>query len=388
MYKTYADTLKEQQMPVLSPVQQKQQQTFTMPETGNLKNTGPGPIQSWIQTPGNMDKAQLAYQNVALPIMAMIESIASKGKSPGTAVQGAYSALQTGAKQKQDYESQMEDAKQNALERDLKKKNIEIANVGLASKTREEDKAAKDAARLAIINQEKDPVKRQELLDAYYAESAPGAYLTLAENKRQFGEEETRKKQEFKDTQTLDRDKLKNKGTITPERESKIIEGISKTFTTDPQMKQYRAGVDAADMVSMALSTKNPAWDQSLKTLIGRMNGEKGTMSDRDIERLGGSQAISAKIGDVLSRWTKGTMSEENRAYFQQVAKATRNFQAQKLNERATQHLEKYKKIYPQIDPGRLDDLLIGNQVEVETAPEQGASDILNQIRASRQRKQ
>lgn len=86
--------------------------------------------------------------------------------------------------------------------------------------------------------------------------------------------------------------------------------------------RPYDEAINAADEVGRLaeLSKTNPTAAGALGSRVARAAGEKGVLSDMDIKRYGGSQAVAAKLERLVQTAAEGTMTSDDVGFAQQLA--------------------------------------------------------------------
>lgn len=110
------------------------------------------------------------YQNYGLPILAVLETILTKGKSPGTTAMNQQQIFRDAADKRVAYENMLEQAKGTALER--KVKEAQLGDIE-RKKTTEEEKLAKLKAFQGKLKDVATDDERQGLVSQYLQETDP-----------------------------------------------------------------------------------------------------------------------------------------------------------------------------------------------------------------------
>jgi len=232
------------------------------------------------------------YQKYALPALAVIESIATKGERPGT------TALQqqqifSKAQQEQD------ERKRKALQDKLQQHQLTLSEYKLGEAKRKREAGEQSTLRQQKLREQlglaESPEERQQIISQYAAQSDPMEYLKmiakqqepdffdkLAANLAQFKAKEefkSERKQKEKEKERKRETKqfkkqftmLKNMGDDVPAagRIGGFLESAQAMVGANPEVKAYEDMVDAF-----------------AGTLAKNFGGESGRLTDQDIARI------------------------------------------------------------------------------------------------------
>lgn len=117
-------------------------------------------------------------------------------------------------------------------------------------------------------------------------------------------------------------------------KEDRALIQIDKTLRNDFLVKQRSEQLQYASNTLALLNSGNPVSNQAAKTQLARLSGEVGVLTDRDVERFGGSKALLAKMNQKVTEMTTGKLSKENQAFLVDVATAFYTAAQRSLNDR------------------------------------------------------
>lgn len=118
------------------------------------------------------------------------------------------------------------------------------------------------------------------------------------------------------------------------ETENKYLIQIDKTLRNDYLVKQRSEQLQYAANTLALLHSDNPVANQAAKTQLARLAGEVGVLTDRDVERFGGSKALLSKLNQAIAETTTGKLSKENKAFLTDVADSFYKAAQNSLNDR------------------------------------------------------
>lgn len=99
------------------------------------------------------------------------------------------------------------------------------------------------------------------------------------------------------------------------QRINQYITGVVKDVRNDPIIKKQDAAIASAKTAADILEAGNPIGDATIGRFLARATGEVGNLAKHDVEGFGGSKALTTRLGQILSTWKDGSMTEENRGY-------------------------------------------------------------------------
>ena len=118
------------------------------------------------------------------------------------------------------------------------------------------------------------------------------------------------------------------------EAENKSLIQIDKALRNDYLVKQRSEQLQYAANTLALLHSDNPVANQAAKTQLARLSGEVGVLTDRDVERFGGSKALLSKLNQAIAETTTGKLSKENKAFLVDVANSFYKSAQNSLNDR------------------------------------------------------
>lgn len=106
-------------------------------------------------------------------------------------------------------------------------------------------------------------------------------------------------------------------------------------FDTDKRKVLSQLALDQIDGLKAIFDLDIGAATEPLKSLIARtIAGEKGVLTDRDVLRNSGNQALGARLKQLLVKWKSGKFSANNRREFRKIIGAAQQNSNKKLQER------------------------------------------------------
>ena len=116
------------------------------------------------------------------------------------------------------------------------------------------------------------------------------------------------------------------------------LNGLIDKFKKDPVVKPYRQTIASVGTVRALITKGGAAASTVIPTFIARMTGEKGVLTQQDVERAGGSQALA----DRVNRWGKllatGKLGRKDKKDFLHLVSL--------MDKRAKTQIEKLAKSY------------------------------------------
>jgi len=85
------------------------------------------------------------------------------------------------------------------------------------------------------------------------------------------------------------------------------------------EVKDQVSKISNLGQAERLLDLNNPVADQTLKMFLARASGEKGPLSDSDIQLYGGSKALARKVQRAVSEKAFGTLTPQDRSEMLQV---------------------------------------------------------------------
>lgn len=119
-------------------------------------------------------------------------------------------------------------------------------------------------------------------------------------------------------------------------REDRIDE-VQEIFNKNTNVQANLAKFQSAKGAEATLRSGNPVTIEAVKTQILRGAGEKGTLSDKDIKRAGGSPELAVRISRFFKQTFEGEMQPEDRDNFIKFAQLLQRQAANNLRNQANQ---------------------------------------------------
>lgn len=107
---------------------------------------------------------------------------------------------------------------------------------------------------------------------------------------------------------------------------------------------ELRKQVDAADSVDGEIdeALKNPVAASGLPIRMARLASGGGRINEVEINKLGGSQAVTDRLDQIVTTMTSGTLSKENYRYMKDVAAAIKVGAKKSLANRQKMHAQQF----------------------------------------------
>jgi hypothetical protein len=249
-------------------------------------------IQSWLDKSKPEDyrnsKAGKAYENIGLPILAVLETIATQGKSPGTTALGQQDRLYNARRQ---FEQDQQTAKEKALQEKVQQGQLDEVTRKTNKENNQELIMNEYRKRLGIPGADAD----QEA-EAYLRKADPQAYLTLQSNRGKASEaseyrkmaQEQRKAEA--DAKAAEKAAKKEEELAAAKSLKSEIYELTNEIENDPG---FATGLSFARMRSSLPGTPEYAFKLKVDNLVNRLTLEnrgklkgQGQISDKESEML------------------------------------------------------------------------------------------------------
>ena len=136
-----------------------------------------------------------------------------------------------------------------------------------------------------------------------------------------------------------------NQEGMTNSGNQKVVESYQTSYTSDTKkLTERQQYADSAQETLNLAKNGNPISAEAAKTQIARLAGEVGVLTDRDVERFGGSKAITARVAQAAQQAQDGTLTEENAKYLQGIVDAFRTAVTNQKRERAKVYVNRLTK--------------------------------------------
>lgn len=134
---------------------------------------------------------------------------------------------------------------------------------------------------------------------------------------------------------------------------------IVKRFDEDKRKVLAQLSIDAISRLQAIFDTEVGAATEPLKSLIARtIAGEKGVLTDKDVLRNSGNQALDKRIKQLLRKWQSGRFTDSNRDEFQTIIDKVDEDSIAKLEERQAAFNKSLSQRF-RLDPLEVDDVLL-----------------------------
>lgn len=109
---------------------------------------------------------------------------------------------------------------------------------------------------------------------------------------------------------------------------------LQDQYNKDKVVVDALKGLAAADAVEGLLNSNTPISDEAAKSQMARLSGEVGVLTDKDVERFGGSKAWKAQVQQSIERAKNGRLSAENKKYLYEAVRILRKVRQDSLAKR------------------------------------------------------
>jgi uncharacterized protein YutE (UPF0331/DUF86 family) len=116
------------------------------------------------------------------------------------------------------------------------------------------------------------------------------------------------------------REKERNRNRLVNQYDEANVNRIATRF--DARAKDLRKRQDMVFTVREAIeeARDNPVMTAPLQASLARLASEVGVLTDKDLDRYGGSQAVRAQLNQFVERKLNGTLTKENLDYMANIA--------------------------------------------------------------------
>ncbi len=132
-------------------------------------------------------------------------------------------------------------------------------------------------------------------------------------------------------------------------------------FEHRPEVVKMRAGLDGSDVARSMLEAGNPVADSLSKyRLIRSIGQEVGAITDNELNRVSGSQAVTARMRQAIEQMKSGQFSDENRALYLKVLDIVDERMKNRYRTLADQRIKSLSKTFGKDELEVEDDILGG----------------------------
>jgi len=152
-------------------------------------------------------------------------------------------------------------------------------------------------------------------------------------------------------------------------KEEEQVDKQVERYTKDAVRAASELSLSQINNLEVVLKTDIGAATEPLKSLIARIiAGEKGVLTDRDIARNSGNQALTARVTQLARKWQDGKFSEQNRQEFSRLIDAIKNNSTKKLKRRINVFKNAIGKRF-NLAPDEVENVLLLPIIEFEVDP-------------------
>lgn len=102
-----------------------------------------------------------------------------------------------------------------------------------------------------------------------------------------------------------------------------VLDRAQRAYETKTSKLDDRlAYANSAEETLSLAAQGNAIAAEAAKTQIARLSGEVGNLTEQDVQRFGGSKAISARLEQAATQLASGTLTPQNQAYLMQIVSA------------------------------------------------------------------
>jgi hypothetical protein len=114
--------------------------------------------------------------------------------------------------------------------------------------------------------------------------------------------------------------------------------------TTQSYKDAIEAGEDAGNLIE--LSKKQPAARGAAVRRLARAAGDKGVLSDKDVDSFGGSDALTARMERIYETAVSGTMTDDDAKYLKDVADKINAVSKERLESHKDTEVKRFTKVW------------------------------------------
>jgi len=127
-------------------------------------------------------------------------------------------------------------------------------------------------------------------------------------------------------------------------KQEKDISRFRDSVLDDKVFNKNRETVSSTGRALSLLKANNPISDAGIKTIFPRMFGEVGNLAAAEQERFSGSPSIPRKLEALKEKYTKGTLSDDDRRDLSIVAKVMEEYSRKQLENTADAFINSEKR--------------------------------------------
>ena len=150
--------------------------------------------------------------------------------------------------------------------------------------------------------------------------------------------------------------------------QQKVLRDSRKEIRKDSFYKSNKDAYDSADAISGLIKTGNPVAQEAGIVKLARATLGGGVLTDRDVDRFGGSSAVDDRFNRIKEKALKGTLTSADKKFVLDTAKLLKTRASNNVNRFVDDEIESLS-IIQNIDKDRLNPIL-GNMRITAQAPE------------------
>jgi len=101
-------------------------------------------------------------------------------------------------------------------------------------------------------------------------------------------------------------------GEFTPQQRQSLTSAY-KALDGNTIFSEAKQGYNASKAIGVMLASDNPVATGTIKRQLAKASGEVGRLTEEDVMAFGGSQALFARIDQLVNELDTGTFTPENK---------------------------------------------------------------------------
>jgi len=111
----------------------------------------------------------------------------------------------------------------------------------------------------------------------------------------------------------------KTVGEFTPQQRQSLTSAY-KALDGNTIFSEAKQGYNASKAIGVMLASDNPVATGTIKRQLAKASGEVGRLTEEDVMAFGGSQALFARIDQLVNELDTGTFTPENKVFMNELA--------------------------------------------------------------------
>ncbi|MCR4287037.1 MAG: hypothetical protein NUW09_03385 [Deltaproteobacteria bacterium] len=128
--------------------------------------------------------------------------------------------------------------------------------------------------------------------------------------------------------------------------DTQILSRLVDKFIADPNVRAIEKMDEFSQLIKDAVTSENPIAHSAIPTLMARVAGEVGNLSEADKRPFGGGKALLSRLEQALTEMATGKRTAENMGYINQLADSFQNAGIHKKENLARERSKQYAKAY------------------------------------------